>query len=173
MGLAYVLDDPHIMGAVIAFGPMYSQPLIGLMGRRNPQHAVLAAEISEVIASRVTFPAAITLLFTGWGLIVSEHIGFLDNTWLWVSVLLYAIALVFGFALQGPNARRMLRLLRSRPAMPAGQQGPPLMPAGQQGPPPEMAALARRLTLGLVFLTLIVTAIFVLMIWQPGGVAHQ
>lgn len=94
----------HIMGAVIAFGPMYSQPLIGLLGRRNPQHAVMAAEISEAIASRVTFPAGITLPLTGWGLIASEHIGFFDNTWLWVSVLLYAVVLLFGFAVQGPSA---------------------------------------------------------------------
>lgn len=154
----------HIMGAVVAFGPMYSQPLIGLLGRRNPQHAVLAAEISEAIASRVTFPAAITLAFTGWGLIVSEDIGFFDNAWLWVSVLLYAIALVFGFTVQRANASRMLGLLRSGPGVP---------PAGQQRPPSEMAALARRLNLGVVFLTLIVTAIFVLMIWQPGGVAPE
>lgn len=154
----------HIMGAVIAFGPMYSQPMIGLLGRRNPQHAVLAAEISEAIASRVTFPAAITLAFTGWGLIASEDIGFFDNTWLWVSVLLYAIALVFGLVVQRPNAAQMFRLLRS---------GPPVPVAGQQGPSREMAALARRATLGLVFLTLIVTAIFVLMIWQPGGVATE
>ncbi len=116
------------------------------------------------IASRVTFPVAITLAFTGWGLIASEGIGFFDNTWLWVSVLLYAFALVFGFAVQGPNTRRMLRLLRSAPAVPAAEQ---------QGPPPQMAALVRRLNLGVVFLILIVTAIFVLMIWQPGGVAHE
>ena len=40
----------HVMGAVIAFGPMYAQPLIRRLGRRNPQHAVLAAEITDAIA---------------------------------------------------------------------------------------------------------------------------
>jgi uncharacterized membrane protein len=150
----------HILGAVVAFGPMYTQPVISAMGRRSPQHAAVAAEISYTIATRFTLPFALTLPLTGWGLIAVEHIDFLDNTWLWVSVVLYAVALVFALAVQTPNVRRMLRIIRSRAAATAGE-GPDRST--------EIAAIGRRLALGGAFLGLVVTTIFVLMIWQPGG----
>ena len=48
----------------------------------------------------------------------------------------------------------------------AGEGAAPV--AGAQGPPPQIAALGQRLQFGGIFLTLLLTAIIVLMVWHPG-----
>jgi hypothetical protein len=45
--------------------------------------------------------------------------------------------------------------------------GPP--PPGGTGPPPEIAALTKKLQMGGMFLTLMVTIIALLMVWRPGS----
>jgi uncharacterized membrane protein len=103
----------HILGAVVAFGPVYAAPMIAARGRRNPEHAVLAAEITEGITTRYTIPFGLTVPITGIGLMATEEDIDFDETWLWVSVVLYVIALAFALA-QLPSGLRMVRLLRSR-----------------------------------------------------------
>jgi len=51
--------------------------------------------------------------------------------------------------------------------MPASEGPAPV--AGASGPPQELVALGRRLDLGGMFVTLLLTAIIVLMVWRPGS----
>ena len=73
----------------------------------------------------------------------------MKSEWL-ISIVLFAFAYVFSLFVQMPNARRLLRLLRSMPP------GPP--PEGA-GPPPEVAALGKKLQMGGQLLSLLVVAI--------------
>lgn len=104
-----------------------------------PCDAVLAAEITEGIATRYTIPFGLTLPITGIGLMATEEDIDFDETWLWVSVVLYVIALAFALAVQLPGGFRMVRLLRSRPAGP---------PEPGRAPPPDVSALGRMLASG-------------------------
>src|SRR5690349_16696374 len=55
----------HIGGAIIAFGPVFTFPLIGSMGAKEPMHANFAVRLSERISQRQVLPLAIFQGVTG------------------------------------------------------------------------------------------------------------
>jgi hypothetical protein len=42
----------HVIGAIIAFGPSFSFPIIGAMGAADRQHASFATRVSYAISTR-------------------------------------------------------------------------------------------------------------------------
>jgi hypothetical protein len=93
----------------------------------------------------------------------NDNIGW-DDTWVWLSILLYLIAIGFSHGFQQPNAERIVALAEELTAA-----GPP--PEGAQGPPPQVAeieATSKKLAAGGAFLQLILLAIIALMIFKPG-----
>ena len=99
-----------------------------------------------------------------WGilLVLSSHKVFkFSQTWVWLSLLLYIIAIGISHAVMFPGTKRIIELQKEM------EQGPP--PAG--GPPPqvaEMQAIGKKLAPGGMVLDLLLVVIVVLMIWKPG-----
>jgi hypothetical protein len=82
----------------------------------------------------------------------------------WLSIVLFVVALGFSHARQIPNAQRMNVLAEEL----ATTEGPP---PGAGGPPPqvaEMASVSRQLAAGGAFLNLMLLVILALMIFKPG-----
>ncbi len=79
--------------------------------------------------------------------------GFFGHYWLWVSIVLYAVAFSVGLFVQVPLIERLPRLA-------AELKGPPT---------PEFLALLKRTQRVGPVLTILLTIIIVLMITKPGG----
>jgi Predicted integral membrane protein (DUF2269) len=151
----------HILGVIIAFGPSFAFPFMGAMLEKHPEAALYMAEVTDVIERRMVLPVAVIVPLAGTGMIYTAHIDLWHSEWLLISIVLYAAAFFFALFVQLRNGTRLVHLLRSMPP------GPP--PEGATGPPPEIAALAKRLQIGGMYLTASVVVITILMIWQPGG----
>ncbi len=154
----------HILTAIAAFGPTYAFPVIAKFAKRDPKNAHLATEIIHTIHTRVTIPSAVVMPFLGLALIYLGHFDLWKSEWLIISIVLYMAAFFYSVLVLRTNEIAMLRMLERMPS-PTGTA--PV--TGASGPPPELLALGRRLDLGGMFVTLLLTAIIVLMVWRPGS----
>jgi len=152
----------HIFVAIAAFGPTFALGFIASYARKDPRNAHLATEIAHGIETKIAIPAAVVQPFLGLALIYAGHFPLWKNTWLVISIVIYTITFFFAVFVQSRNGVKMLRLIEGMPVPPPG--------SAMGSPPPEIAAMGRRLGMGGAFLTLMLTAIIVLMVWRPGCV---
>lgn len=157
----------HVLVAITAFGPVFAFPFIQRFAQRDPRNARVVTEIMHGIEGRIVIPAAVVMPFLGLALIYLGHLDLWKSEWLLIAIVLYVVTFFFALLVQLRNAGRMVDLLARAPARPDAAQGAPV--AGAAGPPPEVAAMGRRLQLGGMFLTLMLLAIIVLMVWRPGN----
>jgi hypothetical protein len=148
----------HVLGAIAAFGPSFSMPIIGKMGGAEPQHANFATRIGLALANQRMLPLAILQGITGVGLIITGSINVMAAGWLTVGILLYAVALGYAFAVQGPTVKAIIAMTSTPP---------PPAPGAPAGPPPALMALIRRSQLGGMFLAGLIAVIVFLMVVKP------
>ena len=162
----------HILLVIVAFGPTFAFPLIGVMGQKNPKHAAFAVELTEFISRRLSLPLAALVPFAGLALIYTGKHQLWQSEWLIISIVLFTILFFFALFVQLPAGGKLLRAIQSMPppaqAMPGGEL-PPASAPRPAGPPPEIARLGKRVQLGGMFLTVLVLTILLLMVWQPGA----
>jgi hypothetical protein len=151
----------HIVAVIVAFGPTFVYPLLGRYAAKHPEHGLAVAHISELIERRLIIPVAVVVPFLGLALIYTGHFDLWKSEWLVISISLYVIAFFFAVLVQARNGARLVKIASSMPP------GPP--PPGATGPPPEMAAVIKKLQLGLMFLTSLILVIALLMVWRPGS----
>jgi uncharacterized membrane protein len=145
----------HVMGAIIAFGPTFSFPLIGAMSGKEPQHANFAARAIDKIADQRVEPLAIFQGVTGLALIWLTGFNPFTQLWLGVGIVLYLIALGFALFVQRATSKKLVQLTSTPP------------PPGATGPSPELLATVKRSQQGGMFLGLMILAIVVLMVTKP------
>ena len=161
MSLLSLLMFAHILGAIIAFGPTFSGPIIGRMGAAERAHGNFAMRISRELARVQILPLAILQGVTGVGLIVVGNVDLFARYWLLVAIVLYLIAIGYAIFVQVPLAKRIILMTTPPPDAPA-PAGPP---AG--GPPPELMGLITRAKRGGILLIALVTSIVFLMVVKP------
>lgn len=150
----------HVMGAIVAFGPSFTFPLIGAASRREPQHAHFGAVVSEIIEKRLVIPFALLQGVTGAVLVVAAGIDLRAAPWLAGGIVLYVVAILFSIVVQAPRAARMVELTAApRPTQVAG--------TAPAGPPPELLATAKGLQQGGMFLSVLLVLIVILMVVKP------
>lgn len=86
-------------------------------------------------------------VFGIFAMLASDGAYELDQTWLWLSIVLYVIALGIAHGVMMPNAKKML--------------------AGPSSPQ-EAEEIGKRLALGGMTLNLLAVALIALMVWKPG-----
>jgi hypothetical protein len=148
----------HVLGAIVAFGPTFSYPLIGTLGAREPQFANFATRITHAISDRVVIPVALTMPITGIAMVL---VGGLDLTssafrWLDVAILIYIVVFAYAVLVQRPAVERVIELTSTPP------------PPGAGGPPPELMAAVGRVQRGGMALALGIVLIVFLMVVKPG-----
>lgn len=153
----------HILGAIIAFGPTFSSPIIGRMGAAERAHGNFAMRVSRELARVQILPLAIVQGFTGLGLIIAGNVDVMAHNWLLVAIVLYLIAIGFAIFVQTPRAKRIIAMTTPPADAPAGPPAGP--PAG--GPPPGLVDEIRKVKLGGTLLVVLVTAIVFLMVIKP------
>jgi uncharacterized membrane protein len=169
----------HVLGAIIAFGPTFSFPIIGRLGAQERIHGNFATRLSLALSHVQVVPFAILQGITGIGLIVTGSIDVLRTPWLLIGILLYLIALNFALFIQTPTVKQIIALTTGGPPSGAGAgvgtaagggPGGPSGPAapGSGGPPPQLLRLIKRVQLGGLFLMALIVAIVFLMVTKPA-----
>lgn len=151
----------HILGAIIAFGPTFSSPIIGRMGAQERAHGNFAMRVSRELARVQILPLAIVQGFTGLGLIITGNVDLTRSNWLLVAIALYLIAIGFAIFVQTPRAKRIIAMT-TPPADAAAPAGPP---AG--GPPPGLVTEITKVKRGGSLLIALVASIVFLMVIKP------
>jgi len=153
----------HVLGAIIAFGPTFSSPIIGRMGAAEREHGNFAMRVSRELARIQILPLAIFQGFTGLGLIVTANVDVMKANWLLVAIVLYLIAIGFAIFIQTPRAKRIIEMTTPPAGAPAGPAAGP--PAG--GPPPALMSEIVKVKRGGQLLNGLVVAIVFLMVMKP------
>src|SRR4026209_2987877 len=105
----------HVFGAIVAFGPVYTFPIIGAMGGKEPQHANFATRVSAAISEQRVFPLAIFQGITGVGLILVTGINLLATPWLLLGIVLYLITISYNFFVQTPTVKKVIEMTSTPP----------------------------------------------------------
>ena len=145
----------HVMGAIIAFGPTFSFPIIGAMGGKEPQHANFATRVTETIVEQRVIPLAVLQFITGIALIWLTGINPFATLWLLVGIVLFVIVFSFNLFVGGPAVKKVIELTSAPP------------PPGASGPPPELRAAIQKVQRGGMFSGLMITLIVILMVTKP------
>ena len=153
----------HVLGAIIAFGPTFSSPIIGRMGAAERAHGNFAMRLSRELARVQILPLAIVQGITGVGLVITGNIDVLKLPWLMIAIVLYLIAIGFAIFVQTPRAKRIIAddhaALRTLRATVRGRR-----PAVRR---PALAAEIAKIKMGGTLLIVLVTAIVFLMVVKP------
>lgn len=145
----------HVAGAIIGFGPTFTFAILGPMaGKAGPQGGLALLEGMEAIEKKLVVPVAMVFQpLSGLALIfvAGYAASFFSHYWLWIGILLYAIA--FYLAIFGQNRRlaRMIELAKAGP------------------PTPEFIATAKKVAQTGPIITVLLVVIIVLMVAKPGG----
>jgi uncharacterized membrane protein len=143
----------HVLGAIAAFGPTFAYSIMGAMAGREPQHANFSARQTEAIGNKLVYPLAIFQGVTGVLLILSAQIS-VQQLWLSLGIVLYAIALTYSLTVQRNALHRLIELSSTPPA-----PGTP--------PSPEIPATVKKIQRGGMFLGTLIVVIVFLMVTKP------
>ncbi len=129
----------HIGGAILAFEPTFTFPILGPMAGREPQHVNFALRFQKKVATTLVIPLALFQGVTGL-LVISIGIGL-------------------------PTVNKLIAATSAPPPAPPPAPAPGAAP--HSGPPPHIAALVKRgRQLGMVQAVLILVIVF-LMVTKP------
>jgi uncharacterized membrane protein len=152
----------HILSAIVGLGAVMLNGLYAAQTRKRPGSTGRAVLEANLFVSEVATYVIYAIAVFGILLVVaSDEAWKFSQTWIWLSLLLYVIAIGISHAVMRPGGKRIQELMIEM------EQGPP--PAG--GPPPQVAQIqeiGKRLDTGGPALSIIVVLILFLMVWKPG-----
>lgn len=161
-GLYKVVWVLHILTAIVGLGGVMLNGLYAAEAKKRPGPAgravseanyAVAAIAEYFIYAIAVFGILLVLLSDGgweWG-----------QTWIWLSLVLFAVSLGISHTVLIPGHRRINGLLAEM------EQGPPAA-----GPPPQVAqieALGKRQAAASMVMDLLLVTFLALMIWKPGA----
>jgi len=152
----------HIVGVIFGLGTVSMNALYAAQAqsRQGPPGRAIAE--ANFFVSGIAEYIIYTVPITGILLVISSHDAYkFSQTWIWLSLLLYVIAIGISHAVMIPGVKRVIEL---RTEM---EQGP--VTAGDLPPQgTELRALAQRMAPAGMVLDILLVVIIVLMIWKPG-----
>jgi uncharacterized membrane protein len=149
----------HVLGAIIAFGPVFAFPFIGAFGAKEPAHSAYTLRLSAMLSDRIVVPLALLQGVTGLVLILLIGADLTQPTYRWLlsAIVLYLIAISFALGVQRRNSHHLIELVMA----PRPENAPP-------GPPPGAPALIRAIQRGGMLLASLIFVIVILMVVKPG-----
>jgi hypothetical protein len=153
----------HIASAIIGFGGVILNGVYAQRARKRPPAEALAVmEVNAFVSIKVAEIFIYLTAVFGLGLVgLSDKAIKFSQTWIWLAIVVYVVALGVSHGLLMPRVKKLLALMRSMV-----ESGPP---AG--GPPPqaaEMAKIGPQIGGLSMVLNVALVVILVLMIWKPG-----
>ena len=153
----------HILTVVIGLGTVFLNGVYGaqIKARRGPEGLAIAEANLTVTKLAEWFIYAIPIF--GIALVfMSDDVIKFDETWVWLSLLLYIVAIGLSHGLLLPSVKRMHVLMKEMLAGPPPEGGPPPQAA-------EMEKLGKKVGAVGATLNLLVVVIIVLMVFKPGS----
>lgn len=148
-GYYTVLAIVHIVTVVVGIGTVSLNGLYGAQAKAagpNGGNAVVRAN-HHVSGIAEYFIYAIPV--TGILMVLDHDAWDFDQTWVWLSIVLYVAAVGVAHSILIPGSRRMIELT--------------------QGPPgPELENQGKKMAIGGTINNLLAVALIVLMVWKPG-----
>ena len=151
----------HILCAIVGLGGVILNGVYATASRKSIGHGALALVRANAKATKIAefFIYAVPIL--GFALIgMSDDAWGFDQTWIWLSVVVFAIALAISVGLLLPSARQYERLVAEIET--SGAPPSPAAAARIDGLLKKQAALGSTLHVATVVL-------LYLMIWKPGA----
>ena len=140
----------HLIGVVAGIGGVALNGLYGAEAKKAGANGGSAIVRANYRVTEIATWFIYTIPVTGVLLVLENDAWDFDQTWIWLSIVLYVVALGNAHGNLRPSARRMIELTA--------------------GPPgPETAAVGRRLAVGGTVNDLITVALLVLMVAKPGA----
>jgi uncharacterized membrane protein len=173
----------HILSVVVGIGAVILTGLYGAEAKKRPGPEGLAVAEANLRVSTVAEWVIYTIPVFGIALVFMSETGGVrvydfDQTWIWLSIVVYVVALGISHSVVFPTAKRMNQLMRELVAMGpppgagaaagAATAGPP---PGAGGPPPqvaELAALGKKIGAGSTALHVLTVVLIGLMVFKPG-----
>ena len=153
----------HILCAIIGFGAVFLNGIYGSQAAQYKGPEGLAITRANFLVSRIAEYFIYAVFVLGIVLVlIGDNVFDFGQTWIWLAIALYAVAIVISHAIMRPAVTRIIALMEEMAS------GPP--PAG--GPPPQVAEIERcgkRLATFGPVLNIMLIVILVLMVFKPGG----
>lgn len=157
----------HILTVIVGFGTVALNGVRGAHAKARPGPGGLAIGESSFKVSMIAEKFIYAVPLFGIGLVfMSDDAWTFEQTWIWLSILLYVIGLGVSHGVLMPAEKKMLALAGELAAA-----GPPPAGAAAGGPPPqviEMEGIEKKLAAAGTFLNLLVVVVVVLMVFKPG-----
>jgi hypothetical protein len=161
-GLFKFLLVLHVLSAIVGIGGVLLNGFYAAESQKRP--GPIGRAVSEANYAVTGIAEKVIYLIPVFGILLvfaSDGVFKFSMTFIWLSLLLFIIAIGLSHSILIPGHRKINGLLLEM------EQGPP--PAG--GPPPQVAqiqTLGKKQASTAMVLDLILVVILVLMIWQPG-----
>jgi uncharacterized membrane protein len=161
-GAYNAIKSIHILLAIVGFGAVFLNGIyLGRARRAGGREGLAISETNWFVSDRVAQWLVYLVFILGFALIgMSDKVYKFSQTWIWLSIVLFVVAIGVVHGMVRPNERRMIELQRAMAAAPVGS-----------GPPPEAAEYDRLFQRDAVVgtaLDVIVVVIVFLMVFKPG-----
>ena len=161
-GLYKTLLVLHILTAIVGLGAVMLNGLYAAQAAKRPGPGGRAVSEANFFVSSVAEKFIYLIPIFGILLVLaSDKQWKFSQTWIWLALLIYVVAIGISHAVLIPGHKKINALLAEM------EQGPP--PAGC--PPPqavEVQAIGKRMAAAGATLNVFVVVFLVLMIWKPG-----
>jgi hypothetical protein len=160
----------HIASAIVGFGGVVLNGLYGYHAKNRRGEGGLAIVETNFAVSEVCARFIYAVPIFGFLLIwLSDGAWAFHETWVWLSLFIYAGALSLSHGVMKPTVKRMIVLMKEMVSTPVGARSGDSAPAG---PPPqavEMAQLGQTAGITGAILNVSLVIVLLLMIWKPGA----
>lgn len=171
--MRHLLEALHILFAIFAVGPLVHAATTAARGVRAGDASAVAGSARTV---KIYGYASIAVAVLGFGLVQPKWDNRFGDTWVWLSLVLYLVALAVVFALLLPSLQGAARALAGAAvggaavggaAAGTGEVAGPGAPAGTGGAAAE--AFTARIAASGGVVALIFAVIVFLMVFKPGS----
>lgn len=159
----------HILCAIVGFGAVVLNGVYGNEVKKRPGPEGIAVFDANERVSKIGEIFIVAVFVLGIVLVLlSDDVIEFSQTWVWLAMLLFIVAMALSLGVLRPILKRM-RVLMGEMA-----SGPPAagsVPERPSGPPPqaaEMEGLGKRVAALGATLQILLVVILGLMIWKPG-----
>ncbi|MCU1427511.1 MAG: hypothetical protein JWL83_1511 [Actinomycetia bacterium] len=161
-GIYKFVEVLHILSGVVGIGAVMLNGLYAAQAMKRPGAGGRAVSEANFAVSHIAEYVIYTIPVWGIALVgLSDKAWKFSQTWIWLSLLLYFIAMWISHAVMFPGHKRINELLAEMETSP---------PAAGGAPPQvvEIQELGKRQAMGGTALDVIVVLLIALMIWKPG-----
>jgi hypothetical protein len=152
----------HVLSAIVGLGGVLLNGIYAAEVQKRPGAPGRAVSEANYAVSNIAEKMIYLIPVFGILLVIaSDGVIEFSMTFVWLSLVLFIVAIGISHSILIPGHKRINALLLEM------EQGPP--PVG--GPPPqvtEIQAIGKKQAGTAMFLDLLLVAILVLMVWQPG-----